>query len=47
MKCTVAFEALVYEAIEERSALVAEGGTSECVTLKFVLRSGVLRREQK
>lgn len=47
MKLTVALHALVDEAIQERAAVVTEGGAPKGVDLKLVLRSGVLGNEKR
>ena len=40
---TFAFQPLVYQAVEERAAMVAEGGTGVGVRLELVLRSRPLK----
>lgn len=44
---TVAFHPLVDEAVKQRSAVVAEGGTAVAVDLKLVLASGILKKHGK
>ncbi len=39
---TVAFHPLVDEAVQQRSTVVAEGGTAVAVDLELVLASGIL-----
>lgn len=47
MKLTGAFHALVYEAVEQRAAVVAEGGTGIRVDLERVSTLQVLERKRK
>ncbi len=44
---TVAFHPLVDEAVQQRSAVVAEGGTAVAVDLELVLASGILQKSGK
>jgi len=44
---TVTFHPLVDEAVQQRSAMVAEGGTAVAVNLKLVLASGILQKHEK
>lgn len=47
MKLTVALHALVDEAIQQRAAVVTEGGAPIGVDLKLVLRSGILEESKR
>lgn len=44
---TVAFHPLVYEAVQQRSAVVAEGGTAVAVDLELMLAPGILQKSEK
>lgn len=44
---TVTFHPLVDEAVQQRSAVVAEGGTAVGVDLELVLASGILQKSGK
>lgn len=46
-KLTVALHALVDEAVQQRAAVVTEGGAPVAVDLKLVLCSGILQESEK
>jgi len=46
-KLTATFHALVYESVEQRATVVAEGGTGVRLDLKHVLSLQVLRDNRK
>ncbi len=47
MKLTVALHALVDEAVQQRAAVVTEGGAPIGVDLELMLRSGILEESKK